>query len=91
MGPRLASTSAAAASDPNSENQPSGVPLSGIDHEACDGIDQAARWLAARCNRAPRPHTRAVRERFGMSFMDSVRTIVGAKRLRAGGKEGGSP
>jgi hypothetical protein len=58
---------------------------SGIDHIDTEQIAIAAAWLAAHWDTAPDPHTRTLRERFGLGFNDAVKAMAEAKRIRSRG------
>jgi len=53
-----------------------------------DPVIAAAQWLADNWHVAPQPITRALREMFGLGFIDACRAMAEAKRihLRAGNK-----
>ena len=44
----------------------------------------AARWLAANLDIASQPFTKVVRETYGLGFVDAVKAIAEARRVRAG-------
>jgi hypothetical protein len=53
-----------------------------IDTDMAQRIDTAARWLADHLDVAPQPHTKLLRESFGLPFNCAVKAMVAAKRLR---------
>jgi hypothetical protein len=46
-----------------------------------DKITVAARWLADNWHVAPVPHTRTLREMFGLGFHDAVKAMAEAARI----------
>jgi len=53
-----------------------------IDSDMAQRIDTAARWLAEHLEVAPLPHTKLLRESFGLPFGPAVKAIAEARRIK---------
>jgi hypothetical protein len=55
--------------------------MSGVDHQHSAAVEEAARWLADQ-HQPPRPIVPALRERFGLSAVESCEAAAMAEKYR---------